>query len=147
MSRSKTIAYWATTGILAAGLLGSGIQQLLRIEGEGAIAPPYAWGIVQLGYPVYLLTILGIWKVLGAIAILVPRSPIVKEWAYAGIAFLLTGALFSHVATGHAWVELLPALFLLALAVASWCLRPAPRRVAATTIGKSGKRAPAATHV
>jgi uncharacterized membrane protein YphA (DoxX/SURF4 family) len=84
MPRAKTTTYWATTGVLAAGLLGSGIQQLLRIEAEGAVAPPYAWGIVQLGYPVYLLTVLGVWKVLGAVAILVPRFPLAKEWAYAG---------------------------------------------------------------
>ncbi|SMY01924.1 DoxX family protein [Brevibacterium antiquum] len=133
MSRTKSVIYWTTTGILAAGLLGSGIQQLLRTEAEGAIAPPYAWGIVQLGYPAYLLTILGIWKIVGAVAILVPKFPIVKEWAYAGIVLLLTGALFSHLAVGHSWVELLPALGLLALAAASWYLRATPRRITKST--------------
>ena len=127
MSRTRSITYWATTGILAAGLFGSGIQQLLRTEAEGAIAPPYAWGIVELGYPTYLLTILGAWKLLGAIAILVPKLPLVKEWAYAGIVVLLTGAMFSHLAIAHSWVELIPAAMLLVLAVASWWLRPTPR--------------------
>ena len=141
MSRTKSITYWVTTGLLAAGLLGSGIQQLFRVEAEGAIAPPYAWGIVQLGYPAYLLTILGVWKVLGAIAILVPKFPTVKEWAYAGIVFLLTGALFSHTAVGHPWVEMLPALFLLALTVVSWFLRPTPRKLTAARIGKPVKQA------
>ncbi|KDA05011.1 hypothetical protein DC31_03030 [Microbacterium sp. CH12i] len=76
--------------MLSSGLLGSGIQQLFRVEAKGAIA------------------------------ILVSKVPIVKEWAYAGIGFLLTGALFSHMAVEDSSVELLPALFLLALAVASW---------------------------
>ena len=129
MRRTRSITYWATTGLLVAGLLGSGMQ-LLRVEGEGAIAPPYAWGIVQLGYPAYLLTILGVWKVLGAIVIVVPKLPIVKEWAYAGIGFLLTGAVASHLAVGHHWVELIPAVGLLVVAGASWYLRPAGRRVA-----------------
>lgn len=120
MSRTRSITYWTTTGILAAGLLGSGIQQLLRTEAEGAVAPPYAWGIVQLGYPTYLLTIIGVWKILGAIAIVIPSRPLTKEWAYAGITFLLTGAIVSHLAVGHSWLELLPAVMLLALTAASW---------------------------
>ena len=133
MSRARSITYWATTGILAAGLIGSGIQQLLRLDAEGAVAPPYAWGIVQLGFPVYVLTILGVWKIAGAIVLLVPRFPLIKEWAYAGIGFLLTGALFAHIAVGHDWVELPPALFLLAFAVISWFLRPSSRRIANAT--------------
>jgi hypothetical protein len=67
--------------------------------------------------------------------------PIVKEWAYAGIAFLLTGALVSHLAVGHEWVEILPAVILLALAVSSWALRPAPRRAAEATFGAVVKSA------
>ena len=141
MSRAKTISYWATTGVLASGLLGSGIQQLLRIEAEGAVAPPYAWGIVELGYPLYLLTVLGVWKILGAIALLVPRFPLVKEWAYAGIVFLLTGGLVAHLAVGHPWVELIPAVALLALVVASWFLRPASRRLTEARLGGAAKSA------
>jgi uncharacterized membrane protein len=129
MSRARTITYWVTTGVLAAGLLGSGMQQLLGLEAEGAVAPPYAWGIVQLGYPTSVLIVLGIWKTLGAVAILIPRTPVLKEWAYAGIVFLLTGAVFAHLAVGHAWVELIPAVALLALAAVSWWLRPASRRL------------------
>lgn len=87
---------------------------------------------MQLGYPTYLLTIIGVWKLLGAIAILAPGLPLVKEWAYAGIAFLLTGAVVSHLAVGHDWFELLPAVMLLAFTAASWALRPASRRFPAT---------------
>jgi uncharacterized membrane protein YphA (DoxX/SURF4 family) len=126
-TRTAKIIYWSATIVLASGLVGSGLQQLLRVEAEGALAPAYAWGIEQMGYPAYLLTILGTWKVLGAVAILIPRFPLLKEWAYAGIFFLLTGAMFSHVATGHLWYQLLPALFLLILTVMSWYFRPADR--------------------
>jgi uncharacterized membrane protein YphA (DoxX/SURF4 family) len=132
VTRTQKIIYWSATIVLASGLIGSGVQQLLRVEGAGAWAPPYAWGIKQLGYPVYVLTILGTWKLLGAVAILVPRFPLLKEWAYAGMFFLLTGAMFSHVASGNPWYENIPALFLLILAIVSWHLRPAGRKILAT---------------
>ncbi|MFI6299316.1 DoxX family protein [Nonomuraea sp. NPDC050790] len=129
MSRTRRIIYWLATLVLASGLVGSGVQQLLRIENKGAVAPPYAWGIVELGYPVYILTILGTWKLLGAVMIVIPKYPLFKEWAYAGLFFLLTGALFSHVAAGSAWLEWIPAIFLLVLTVVSWYLRPADRKL------------------
>lgn len=129
MSKKLKIFYWLATGVLAFGLLASGIQQLLRMEIEGALAPPFAWGIEQLGYPVYMLTILGIWKVLGAIIILIPKYPLLKEWAYAGIFYLFTGALFSHFASGHPWQEFVPATTLLILTIISWYLRSADRRI------------------
>ena len=130
MTRTQKIIYWSSTLVLASGLVGSGVQQLLRVENEGALAPAYAWGIVQLGYPLYFLTILGIWKLLGAVAIVAPKYPLLKEWAYAGIFFLLTGAIFSHVASGDAWYESSVAVFLLVLMIASWYFRPADRRIA-----------------
>lgn len=129
MRKTKRIVYWVTTAILSLGLLGTGIQQLLHIEAEGALGPPFAWGIRQLGYPVYLLTILGTWKILGVVALLLPRYPLLKEWAYAGIFFLLTGALFSHVASRHPWEELIAATTLLVLSLLSWYFRPEERRV------------------
>jgi hypothetical protein len=129
MTKTQRMTYWSSTVVLAAGFLGSGIQQLLRVEGEGALAPPYAWGIMQLGYPVYVLTILGTWKLLGAVAILIPKYPLLKEWAYAGTFFLLTGAIFTHIASGTPWYELIPAVFLLALTILSWYFRPASRRL------------------
>lgn len=129
MTKIQKITYWVATVVLALGLLGSGIQQLLRVEAVGALAPPFAWGIVQLGYPVYVLTILGIWKLLGAFAILIPKYALLKEWAYAGMFFLFTGALFSHIASGHPWVELVPASLLLFLTILSWYFRPADRKL------------------
>lgn len=129
MASKHKIIYWLSTVGLASGLAGSGVQQLLRTEGEGALAPPYAWGIVELGYPTYILTILGLWKLLGAVAILLPKYPLLKEWAYAGLFFLLTGGMFSHIASGDAWYQLLPALFLLALTIVSWHFRPVDRRL------------------
>ncbi|HLG74686.1 MAG TPA: DoxX family protein [Chloroflexota bacterium] len=115
--------------VLAAALVATGVQQLLRVDAVGATAPPFAWGIRQLGYPVYVLTILGTWKLLGAVALLIPKFPLVKEWAYAGVFFLLTGALFSHFASGNPWGEFIPATFLLVLTLLSWYFRPADRRV------------------
>lgn len=128
MTKTRKIIYWLATVVLVFGLLASGIQQLLRLEVEGALAPPFAWGIEQLGYPVYVLTILGVWKLLGAAAILIPKSPLLKEWAYAGIFFLFTGALFSHVASNHPWTELIPATVLLTLTILSWYYRPSDRK-------------------
>jgi hypothetical protein len=98
-------------------------------KAKGALAPPYAWGIVQLGYPVYVLTILGTWKLLGTVAILIPKYPLLKEWAYAGLFFLLTGAIITHSASGSPWYELIPAGFLLVLTILSWYFRPANRRL------------------
>jgi uncharacterized membrane protein YphA (DoxX/SURF4 family) len=129
VTRTRKIVYWTATIVLASGLIGSGAQQLLRVEGVEAWAPPYAWGIKQLGYPVYVLTILGTWKLLGAAAILAPRFPLLKEWAYAGIFFLLTGGIFSHVASDNPWYQNVPASLLLILAIVSWYLRPADRKL------------------
>lgn len=129
MTKTQKIIYWASTLFLVAGLLGTGIQQLLRVEAEGALGPAFAWGIREMGYPVYLLTILGIWKVLGAIVLLIPKYPLLKEWAYAGIFFLLTGAFFSHVASGHAWTEMIAAVTLFIATALSWYSRPADRKL------------------
>jgi hypothetical protein len=86
-------------------------------------------GITQLGYPVYFIVLLGVWKVLGALAILAPRLPRLKEWAYAGIFFDLTGASVSHAASGSSAGNVVgPAVFAL-VAMASWALRPESRTV------------------
>jgi uncharacterized membrane protein YphA (DoxX/SURF4 family) len=134
VTKRQKITYWVATIWLALALVGSGVQQLLKVEGEGALAPPYAWGIAEMGYPAYVLTILGVWKLLGAAAILLPRYPLLKEWAYAGIFFLLTGGIFSHIASGHAWYQSLIALFVLLLTVGSWHLRPVDRRLVTGTV-------------
>lgn len=116
------IGYWASTGLVALAFAAGGAADLLR-------APDVVAGMTHLGYPGYFATILGTWKVLGAAAILAPRSPRLKEWAYAGIVFDLTGAAASHAAAGDDAGKIVTPLVLLALAVASWALRPASRVV------------------
>ncbi|MEO8275023.1 MAG: DoxX family protein [Thermoanaerobaculia bacterium] len=120
--RIKTIVYWATT-LFVAFLIGSGgIMQTLRTQAA-------VEGIVELGYPVYFVVLLGIWKALGAAAILAPRFPLLKEWAYAGIVFDLSGAAVSHAVNGSpAGNVVFPTIFTL-LAVTSWALRPGSRRI------------------
>jgi hypothetical protein len=78
---------------------------------------------------VYVLSLLGFWKILGVAALLAPRFPLVKEWAYAGFFFLTTGAAYSHIATGHSINEIFPSVLLLMLTVVSWYLRPADRKI------------------
>jgi uncharacterized membrane protein YphA (DoxX/SURF4 family) len=123
--RAKSIAYWATT-ILAAFFMSGGVAQILQFR-----AKPHGT-VPELGYPMYFFLILGIWKVLGAIAILVPRFPRLKEWAYAGIFFDLTGAAASCAAVGgygaYAFHVIAP-LIIAGLTVASWALRPQSRVV------------------
>ena len=129
MTKRNRIIYWISTIWLALGMAATGIQQLFHMKVEEALAPPGVYGITQLGYPVYLLTILGVWKILGVIALLTPKFPLLKEWAYAGFFFLLTGAIFSHIATEHSMSELFPSVLLLVLLVVSWYFRPADRKL------------------
>jgi DoxX-like protein len=129
MSKSKRIIYWISTVWLASGMLATGALQLFKARAEGAVAPPGVYGITQLGYPVYFLTILGIWKILGVVALLSPRLPLLKEWAYAGFFFAMSGAVFSHIAVGDPAKEIFPSALLLVLTVVSWYFRPADRRM------------------
>lgn len=131
MKKRDKIIYWIATLWLALGMTSTGVVQLLKVEAEGAVAPPGVYGIRYLGYPVYFLTLLGVWKILGVVAILAPRFPLVKEWAYAGFFFIMSGAIFSHIAMDDPLVELLPSLLLLTLTVVSWRFRPASRRLVA----------------
>lgn len=122
--RAKTIAYWTTTVLVAFSMSG-GVAQLAHVQGV-------VDGFVRLGYPPYFVTILGFWKVLGAIAILVPRFPRLKEWAYAGIFFDLTGAAASCAAVGGYGAygfHVLAPLILAGITVASWALRPESRTI------------------
>jgi len=85
--------------------------------------------MTKLGYPVYLLTILGVWKILGVVTVLIPKYPLIKEWAYAGFFFAMSGAVFSHIASGNSVNEIFPSLLLLILTVVSWYFRPADRKI------------------
>ena len=119
----KTIGYWITTGLLSLGLLGGGVMDLLQ-------PPDLAAAMEHLGYPLYFALILGVWKLLGVVALLAPGFGRVKEWAYAGVVFNMSGAAISHVAVGDGLGGVLPPLVLLGLAVGSYLLRPDSRRLA-----------------
>lgn len=125
MSKRNKIIYWVATLWLALGMVSTGLVQLLKNEDEIDL-------MSRLGYPDYFLTILGVWKILGVAAILIPKFPVVKEWAYAGFFFSMTGAAFSHIASGTV-NEIYPSLLLLVLTVVSWYFRPADRKVALLT--------------
>jgi len=129
MKKRDKIIYWIATVWLGLGMAATGVQQLLHMQVEGALAPPGVYGIEHLGYPVYFLTLIGLWKILGTIVLLVPGYPLLKEWAYAGFFFLLSGALYSHAASGNAAAEMFPSLLLLVLTVVSWYYRPADRKI------------------
>lgn len=122
MTKRNRIIYWIATLWLALGMVSTGIMQVFRPAAEGAFG-------YKMGFPVYFLAIIGVWKLLGVVAILVPRFPLVKEWAYAGFFFLMSGAIFSHIAIGNPTAELFPPLLLLVLTLISWYFRPATRKV------------------
>jgi len=129
MTKINKIIYWISTIWLALGMLSTGTVQLLRMKAEGAVSPPGVYGITHLGYPVYFLTILGVWKILGVIAVLIPKFALIKEWAYAGFFFAMSGAIFSHIAVGDSMSEIFPSLLLLILTVVSWYFRPENRKI------------------
>lgn len=129
MTKINKIIYWISTVWLALGMLSTGAVQLLKMKAEGAVAPPGVYGITHLGYPVYLLTILGVWKTLGVVAVLIPKFPLLKEWAYAGFFFAMSGAIFSHIAVGDSMSGIFPSLLLLILTVVSWYFRPENRKI------------------
>lgn len=121
MKKSNKIIYWVATLWLALGMLSTGIVQLLKIKAETDFT-------AHLGYPDYFLTLLGIWKLLGVVAVLIPKFPVLKEWAYAGFFFVMSGAAFSHIASGTV-NEIFPCLLLLMLTTISWYFRPADRKI------------------
>lgn len=124
MKRNRII-YWIATIWLALGMISTGIVQLLKAKsGQGG-----ADMMTHLGYPSYMLTMIGICKILGVITILIPKNALLKEWAYAGFAFIMTGAIFSHIASGDPVTEIFPSLLLLILTTISWYFRPADRKL------------------
>ena len=123
MTKRNKIIYWGATIWLCLGMISTGIVQLIRMEEEVV-------NFESLGYPIYLMTIIGVWKLLGVIAVLVPKFPLIKEWAYAGFFFCMTGALVSHILAGHSGVLLFGPILLLVLTIISWYFRPADRKLA-----------------
>lgn len=122
MTKRNKIIYWIATLWLSLGMVSSGIVQLLKMEEEVAL-------FTHLGYPIYFLTLLAVWKFLGVVAVLIPRFPLLKEWAYAGFFFAMSGALCSHIALGDSVKETFPPVLLLILTAVSWYCRPADRKV------------------
>ena len=120
--KSRQFGYWFATGVVAFMFALGGALDL-------AHAPPATAGMLALGYPPYVATILGFWKLLGAAALLAPRFPRLKEWAYAGIVFDLTGAAFSHASVGDSASKIAIPLVLLGIAFVSWALRPESRKL------------------
>jgi uncharacterized membrane protein YphA (DoxX/SURF4 family) len=136
---ARTVAYWTTTAFVAFALISGGYGELTR-----------QWGTLDtvtiLGYPAYFLTIIGVWKVAGGIALLVPRFSLVKEWAYAGIVFNMTGAFVSHAAVGDysaGAYHLITTGSIALLAVASYVLRPGSRMLAVRRTRLAGAEVPA----
>jgi len=122
MTKKNKIIYWVSTIWLALGILSSAIVQLLKVKEEVEM-------MTHLGYPLYFLTLLGVFKILGVVTILIPKFPVLKEWAYAGFFFTMSGAAFSHIASGDSVKEIFPSLLLLILTVVSWHFRPVNRKI------------------
>jgi hypothetical protein len=127
MEKRNVILYWVFTALVSFGMLFSGMAQVISVPEMAEIA-------VSLGYPLYFFKIIGVWKVLAVVAILVPGFPLIKEWAYAGLFFVMTGAFVSHLASGHTYTELLGPVFQTLFIVGSWYFRPANRRLTAPSI-------------
>lgn len=122
MEKRNKIIYWTVTLFLSIGMTAGGMQQMFQIGGYNEI-------VTKLGYPLYLLSIIGTWKILGVIAILIPKFPLVKEWAYAGFFFAMSGAFLSHLTVGQPFSEAVPSLILLVVTILSWYFRPADRKI------------------
>jgi len=122
MTKKNKIVYWVVTLWLALGMLSTGIVQLLQTKEEVNM-------MTDLGYPLYLLTILGIWKILGVITVLIPKFPLLKEWVYAGFFFAMSGAVVSHLANGDNAKEFFGPILLLILTFISWYFRPENRKI------------------
>jgi DoxX-like family len=106
-------------------MLSGGVFQLLRMEDSLKV-------FIQLGYPVYFLSMLGIWKILGVVAILLPKFPLLKEWACAGFFFAITGAIVSHIAMSDPLGEIFSSTFTLVLVIVSWYFIPENRKIVIT---------------
>jgi DoxX-like family len=123
-TRPRSVGYWLATVVVVAELGLGGSWDIARLPSVRDL-------VTHLGYPSYFLVLLGTWKVLAAVALLVPRRALLKEWAYAGVFFTYTGAIASHLTTGYALGEVAVLALLTALTVLSWALRPPSRRACA----------------
>lgn len=120
--KRNKIIYWIFTLWMSLGMVSTAIVQLIRNKDELA-------NFANLGYPSYLMTIIGVWKILGVIAVLIPKFPLLKEWAYAGFFFVMSGAFISHCIVSDTFSKTFPAILLLVLVIISWYFRPAERKI------------------
>jgi uncharacterized membrane protein YphA (DoxX/SURF4 family) len=118
----RLIGYWLVTALFCLAMTAGGSMNLLRAEMQKE-------AMTALGYPEYLMTILGVAKILGVIALIIPGVPLLKEWAYAGFTFDLLGAAASHAFVSDPIAETIIPLVILSIAIASYCLRPENRRL------------------
>jgi hypothetical protein len=129
MSKRNKIIYWIATIWLALGMTATGIVQLLQTKDEVDL-------MIGLGYPLYFLTIIGAWKILGVVTVLIPKFPLLKEWAYAGFFFTMSGAIVSHLICKDEAKELFGPSLLLVLTLTSWYFRPTGRKTIPVNINK-----------
>jgi len=122
MKKSHKIIYWIATIWLSLGMLSTGLVQILQLKEESKF-------MLDLGFPTYFMILLGVWKIPGVIVLLLPKLPLLKEWAYAGFFFTLSGAIVSHMASGDPVSDMFPALLLLILTILSWYFRPVGRKI------------------
>jgi len=131
IARALSVAYWICTALTAFFFVSGGLAYAMAV-------PDVADGVLQLGFPLYFVRMLGVWKVLGGLAILAPGFPRLKEWAYAGIFFDLTAASVASAAmgaaTGAEWWHVLAPLAVAAIMIGSWALRPSSRRLAGPAV-------------
>ncbi len=121
MNKKNKIIYWIARLWLSLGMASTGFVQIVQMKEEVEM-------MKHLGYPLYFLTLLGVWKILGVIAILIPKFGLLKEWAYAGFFFAMSGAVASHLACGDGAVALFGPILLIVLTIFSWYYRPAERK-------------------
>ena len=122
MKKRNKIIYWIATVWLSLGMLSTGTVQFLHTDEEVEL-------MTRLGYPAYFLTIIGVWKILGVVAVLIPKFPLLKEWAYAGFFIAMSGAISSHLINGSEAKEIFGPTLLLILTMVSWYFRPADRKL------------------
>ena len=122
MEKRKLLWYWIITVILSFCIFSGGLAQAMQVKGV-------VQGFKPLGYPLYFISLIGVWKMLGIIAILIPKFKLLKEWAYAGIFFVMSGAVISHIASGDVSIQIIAPFLLAIFTVLSWYLRPADRRI------------------
>lgn len=122
MKKTNKIIYWISTLWLSLGMVSTGLVQLFRQNAQADY-------ITDLGFPEFSLTLLSIWKILGVIVLLIPKFTLLKEWAYAGFFFAMSGAVYSHIVAGDPVNEIFPSLLLLILTLISWYFRPTNRKI------------------